>query len=251
MNRIVVGCASFLVVTGFAAAFGQDLYLADAAHFPGVLWLSREGRPERVVHRRDVKPLASAPGMIPRLAQVCVLPGGKQFFCSGLDGYVFHNLNGHEVVSGDHKQQVRDLAPGDDDHTYYFSVVSTPQNGEPLAEGRIYRHDLYDGGPRLVATVKQEIVGNDWWGTFARKGEDFYVVTLRSPVRIYRLNGADAELKWESAERRVTALTFDGDGQPVIASGGTDIIRLRDFTDAQVLLRAERNMTEVAAPGRN
>lgn len=250
MKRSVIASSFVLLLCGFSVAFGQDLYLTDATHFPGALWLSREGRAERVAHRRDVQPLSSAPGMIPRLAQVCVLPGGKQFFCSGLDGYVFHNLNGHEVVSGDHKMQVRDLAPGENDHTYYFSTVATPQNNERLADGRIYRHDVWEGGPRLVATVKQDLVGNDWWGAFAVKGEDYYIATLRSPVRVYRLQGAEAELKWESTEHRITGMTFDGD-HLLFASGGKEIYRLRDFHDLDVVLRTERNMSDVAAPGRN
>jgi len=43
------------------------------------------------------------------------------------------------------------------------SVVPTPQNGEPLADGKIYRRDLWAGEPSEFAVVRQSQVGGNWW----------------------------------------------------------------------------------------
>ena len=182
--RHIRGCVC-LVLTLFAAcaavptATGEDFYLTDGRAFPGQLWFARSGSPERLLHRREVTVNPAFPRAAMKLGQVAVGPDDKVYFASGLDGYVIHLLDGrNEVVSFEFAGQVRDLACSDEEHTVYFSVVPTPQNNEPLADGKIYRRDIWAGQPSEVATIRQSQVGGNWWGTWRGWPRDFKVHRL-------------------------------------------------------------------------
>src|SRR4029079_3767023 len=112
--------------------------------------------PEQSIFRLPAKPNPAYPRAAMKIAQVAADRKGRVYFASGLDGYVFHLLDGsHEVVSFEFPGQIRDIDCGREPHAIYFSVVPTPQNGEPLADGKIYRRDFWDGQPSEEATVRQ------------------------------------------------------------------------------------------------
>ena len=116
------------------------------------------------------------------------------YFVSGLDGYVIHLLDGrNEVLSFEYPGQIRDIDSGNEEHTVYFSVVPTPQNGEPLADGKIYRRDLWAGQPSEAATIRQADIGGNWWGTFAIQDGTTYIATFESPSRIFKLTSDGPE----------------------------------------------------------
>jgi hypothetical protein len=157
-------CFLILVAVMTSPAVAADLLLSDVGLFPGQLWHSTSGRAETLLFRREATANPAFPRAATKLAQVTVGADGKIYFASGLDGYVLHLLDRrNEVVSFEFPGQIRDLDGGGEEHTVYFSVVPTPQNGEPLADGKIYRRDLWAGEPSEFAVVRQSQVGGNWW----------------------------------------------------------------------------------------
>src|SRR5262245_52775044 len=162
-------CRSVFLSLGFcsffsfmSAAVAEDLFLTDGAEMPGKLYLSSNGNPVAPIHARMGRPDPAYPHAIMKLQQVAVSPDNKIFFCSGLDGSLMHLLDGrHEIQSFEFDAQIRDLACTGEDATVYFSVVPTPQNGAPLADGVIYRRNFGEGRPTVVATVRQAEVGGN------------------------------------------------------------------------------------------
>jgi hypothetical protein len=239
---------SVLSVAATATAVGDDLYLTDGRAFPGQLWISRDGSPERLSHRREVKVNPAFPRAAMKLAQVAVGPDDKVYFASGLDGYVIHLLDGkNEVVSFEAAGQVRDVACSDDEeHTVYFSVVPTPQNGEPLADGKIYRRDIWAGQPSEVATVRQSEVGGNWWGAFTVRDGVFYLATLDSPSRIIKLTSNGPEPFATVNGFKLQGLANGPDGTFYFTDGSDKVYRTADFQTIEPVFHGSRPFTDVA-----
>ena len=232
---------------GASAASAADLVLADGRIFPGQLWHSRAGSPERLLLRREAQPNAAYPQAVMKLAQVAVGPDDKIYYASGLDGYVFHLLDDrNEVLSFEFPGQVRDLACGDEPHTVYFSVVPTPQNGEPLADGKIYRRDLWAGQPTEIATVRQHEVGGNWWGAIAVRGDFIYLAPFEDPSRVFNLPSNGPEQIGTSAGFRIHGFNAARDGSFYLADGTSNIARTTDFQSFASVFRGERPFTGVA-----
>jgi hypothetical protein len=199
-----------------------------------------------LVHRREAVPDRAFPNAIMKLAQVAVGPDGKLFYASGLDGSVMHLLDGrNEIQSFEFAGQVRDLAATGEEHTLYFSVVATPQNGEALADGKIYRRDLWEGRPSEVVTVRQADVGGNWWGTFTIREGAVYVATFGEQSRIYKVTSEGAQLAFE-ARVPITGLSVDPAGDFLFASGDGNVYKTRDFVDIETVLRSEGRVTDVS-----
>lgn len=227
-----------------ANAFADDLYLADGYAFPGQLWLSEGGTAERSILRRDERPNPAFANAVTKLGQITVGPDGKVYYISGLDGSVLHLLDGrHEVLSFEFDGQIRDLASTGEEHTVYFSVVATPQDGAPLTDGKIYRRDIWEGQPNEVATVRQAEVDNAWWGVFTIKDGAVYVATFGERSRIYKLTGRGAELAFE-ATTRVDGLSTTPDGDFLYVSSDGNVYRTRDFERSEIVLRTDRRLTD-------
>lgn len=249
--RNLRGCfclVSALLAAAAAAptAMGEDLYLTDGRAFPGQLWISRDGSPERLLHRREVTVNPAFPRAAMKLGQVAVGPEGKVYFASGLDGYVIHLLDGkNEVVSFEAPGQARDVACTDEEHTVYFSVVPTPQNGEPLADGKIYRRDIWAGQPSEVATVRQSQVGGNWWGTFTVRDNVFYLATLDSPSRIIKLTSGGPEPFATVNGYKLQGLA-SGPGETFhFTDGGDKVYRTADFQTIEPVFHGSRPFTDV------
>ena len=230
-----------------SAAAAEDLYLTDGRSFPGQLWFVRAGSPERLIHRREVTVNPAHPRAAMRLGQVAVGPDGKVYFASGLDGYVIHLLDGrNEVLSFEFAGQVRDLACSDEEHTVYFSVVPTPQNGEPLADGKIYRRDIWAGQPSEVATIRQSQVGGNWWGTFTVRDNVFYLATLDSPSRIIKLTTGEPEPFATADGYKIQGLASGPDGAFYFTDGGEKVYRTADFRSIELVFQGSRPFTDVS-----
>jgi hypothetical protein len=243
--------AQFLVVSvcGWAAtcAAASDFVLTDNRAFPGQLWQSSAGGPERSIFRFQAGGNPAYPGAAMKIAQVAAAPDGKIYFASGLDGYVLHLLNDRqEVVSFEVPGQIRDLDCGGEEHVVYFSVVPTPQNGAALADGKIYRRDLWAGQPSEVATVRQADIGGNWWGTFAIHDGTTYLATFETPSRIFKLTTAGAERVFASNRAKIHGLATDEQGNFYFVDGTDSVYRTRDFDTVEAVLHGGRPWTDVA-----
>jgi hypothetical protein len=220
-----------LIVLARATTAQSAVYLlVDQQAFPGAIWQAASGSPERLLHRRQPTADPAFPSAIMKVGQIAAAPDGAVYFCSGLDGCVLGLLEGrHEVLSFEFEGQIRDLSCGGEDHVVYFSVVPTPQNGEPLADGKIYRRDVWAGQPAEVATIRQADVGHAWWGTFCVREGVIYLATTEPASRLYRLTGAAPEPVYEQNSRRILGLEADGESF-LIADGSGEIVRTTDFT---------------------
>lgn len=237
-----------LLATCVAAptATGEDFYLTDGRAFPGQLWFARSGSPERLFHRREVTVNQAFPRAAMKLGQVAVGPDDKVYFVSGLDGYVIHLLDGkNEVVSFEFPGQVRDVACSDEEHTVYFSVVPTPQNNEPLADGKIYRRDIWAGQPSEVATIRQSQVGGNWWGTFTVRDNVFYLATLDSPSRILKLTTGEPEPFATVNGYKVQGLANGPGDTFYFTDGGDKVYRTADFQTIEPVFHGSRPFTDV------
>jgi hypothetical protein len=244
----VVGLLFSGLWSGGAKALAADLLVADARLFPGQLWLATENGPERLLLRREATANPAFPRAAMKIGQVAAGADGKIYFASGLDGYVLHLLDDkNEVVSFEFPGQIRDLDGGGEEHTVYFSVVPTPQNGEPLADGKIYRRDLWAGQPAEVATIRQSQVGGNWWGTFAMQNGSIYLATLDTPSRLYKLTAAGPEPVFASNPARIQGLSATADGGFYFADGTGIVYRTADFQTIEPALRSSRTVTDVAA----
>jgi hypothetical protein len=230
-----------------SGAAASDLLLTDGRAFPGELWQSRSGAREQRIHRREATANPAYPQAAMKVGQVAVGPDHKLYFASGLDGYVLHLLDGvNEVLSFEFPGQVRDLDSGNEEHTVYFSVVSTPQNGAPLADGKIYRRDLWAGQPNEVAAVRQADVGGNWWGAFAIQDGTVYIATLENPSRIFKLTTAGPEQVFPANRFKIQGLAAAPDGKFLFTDGTNTVYRTADFDTVETALQANRPFTDVA-----
>jgi hypothetical protein len=182
-----------------------------------------------------------------KVGQVTVGPDDKIYFASGLDGYVLHLLDGrNEILSFEFLGQIRDLDSGNEEHMVYFSVVPTPQNGEALTDGKIYRRDLWAGQPNEVATVRQADFGGNWWGTFAIQNGTTYIATLENPSRIFKLTSAGPEQVFPANRFKIQGLTATPDGTFIFTDGSNTVYRTTDFDLVEPVIQGAGTFTDVA-----
>lgn len=243
-------CLSLGVLVSLASptiAAAEDLFLASNVELPGKLWLSQGGTAERLIHARAGKADPAFPRAIMKLAQVAVSPDNKVYYCSGLDGSIMHLLNGrHEIQILEINGQIRDLACTNEPQTIYYSVVPTPQNGEPLADGAIYRRDMGEGSPTIVATIRQADVGGNWWGTFTISNGAIYISTLEDSSRIFRVAGDNASSFATANGFRIHGLSACGDGSFYFVNGSDKVFRTTNFAAAESVLATIRRFSDVA-----
>jgi hypothetical protein len=236
-----------LCVMPCGAALADDLVLTDGRAFPGQLWQSENGAAPRSIFRFEATPNRAYPRAAMKIGQVTVAPDGKIFFASGLDGYVMHLLDGaKEVVSFEFAGQIRDLDCGGEEHTVYFSVVPTPQNSEPLADGKIYRRDIWAGQPSEFASVSQAQIGGNWWGTFAIQDGNIYIATLDTPSRLFELTTAGPKQVFTANQFKIAGLTSTADGKFLVVDGSGGVYRTPDFVNVETLLQGGRPYTDAA-----
>ncbi len=232
-------------------AIGAEYWLADRGAFPGGVWHVADGGRERLVHRREATADPAFPAAIMKVGRVAAAPDGAFYFCSGLDGCVLALIDGgrHEVLSFEVDGQVRDIACGGEDHVVYFSVVPTPQDGEPLADGTIYRRDLWQGVAAKVATIHQADVGGNWWGTFCVRDGVLTIATLDESSRLFRLTSGAPEAVYEVNTRKILGLEAAGD-HFYLTDGSGEVVRTVDFTTFEPVHRAAINASDVTVRGK-
>lgn len=237
---------TFMLVNSVAAT-AEDLWLADGKAFPGRIFQSAGGGTERLIHQRQAVANQAFPQAAMKLGHIAISVEGSFYFCSGLDGYVLGLLDGrNEVLSFEFGGQVRDISCGDEEHTVYFSVVPTPQNGEPLADGKIYRRDIWQGQPAEIATVRQSEVGGNWWGNFTVCKGVVYLATFESPSRLFKLTSSGPEPVFTDNQLNIEGFAAVGD-EFLVADGTGRIVKTTDFTTFTPALEGENNFTDVTA----
>lgn len=225
----------------------DDFILTDGRAFPGQLWSSIGGGAERSIHRREATPNPAYPRAAMKIGQVAIGPDGKIYYVSGLDGYVMHLLDRrHEIHIFEFPGQIRDIDCGGEEHTVYFSVVPTPQNGEPLADGKIYRRDLWAGQPHEVVAVRQADIGGNWWGTFAVKDGTVYIATFERPSRLFKVGTGARQQVFTANQHEIHGLTTTPDGAFVFADNTGKIFRTVDFVTVDQVLVGGQHFTDVA-----
>jgi hypothetical protein len=242
-------CAALILANSLlgAVASAEGLIFADGKAFPGELWRSTSGVREERVHRREATANRAYPHAAMKLGHIAVGPDDKVYFASGLDGYVLHLLDGrNEILSFEFPGQIRDLDSGNEEHTVYFSVVPTPQNGEQLADGKIYRRDLWAGAPTEVATVRQAEIGGNWWGTFAIVEGMPYIATLDNPSRLFKLTSAGPEPVFTANRAKIIGLASSPDGKFLFTDGSNKVFRTSDFETVETVHDGGRPFTDVA-----
>lgn len=238
-------CVVFGHVASVATLYGEELFVTHNQHWPGLYWKIEGPDREFEAMRRDVA-AATTLNTIPRVANVAVLPDGRQFFVSGLDNAIMNNLDGHEVTVFTVDGQIRDIDCGRETNAIYFSVVPTPQAGEALQDGKIYRRDLYAATNELVATVPQNQVGGNWWGAFAVKDGAIIVgVNHANGSKFYKVNGGHVEAVMATSEFQVAGFNFDNNGDLVFTTGTPKIYRTTDFSRVDPVHVARQNLNDV------
>lgn len=228
-------------------AHAADLYLADGAAFPGRIW-SVTDRAGQLLHTRQAKADPAFPNAAMKVGHVAVTQVGEVYYASGLDGYVMNLLDGkNEIAVFEFPGQIRDLACTAEPHTVYFSVVPTPQNNEPLADGKIYRRDLWEGQPAEIATVHQADVGGAWWGNFTVRDGVVYLSTFEKRSRLFRLTSASLDPVFADNELDIRGLATAGP-EFLVADGSNRVYRTPDFRSFVVVYEGDGRYTDVA-PG--
>jgi hypothetical protein len=245
--RFLLAMAFLSIITGNSGlVHADDLWLATGSEFPGKLRLSEGGTVPRVVISRHDTPNRAYPNAIMKVAQVAQGFDQAIYYCSGLDGSVMHLIDArHEIQLFEVAHQVRDLACTSEEHTVYYSVVPTPQNGQALADGQIYRRDLWDGSPQLVATIPQHAVGGNWWGCFTLRDSDIYLATLDAPSRLFKWSAGTVTPVFTGNTHEIRGLTVAGDGSFLLVNGTGQVWRTGDFQHFEAVLNTPLQLTDV------
>jgi hypothetical protein len=238
--------AAFVLAARPAGA--EDFFLAEAGTNTGKLWRSEAGAPEQLYHNRAARANPAYPHAIMKLNQTAIGADGAVYYCSGLDGCLMHLLDGrHEIMLFEFAGQIRDLATTGESHTVYFSVVPTPQNDEPLADGKIYRRDLWEGAAEEVAVVRQTDVGGNWWGTFAIADGVVYLATLHSPSRIYKVVPGGAPIRvFETSTFEIRGLTAGPVRDFFFSTADGGVHRTSDFRQTTAVLASQRRWADIS-----
>ncbi len=237
-------CVGFFLIN---SAHSDDLWLASGREFPGRLRLSEGGTIPQVMHSRNDTPNPAYPQAVMKVAQIAVGPDQAVYYCSGVDGSLMHLLDGrHEIQSLEVAGQIRDLACTSEEHTIYYSVVPTPQNGAPLADGQIFRRDLWEGNPQLVATIQQSEVGENWWGTFTIRDSEIYLATLDRPSRLYKWSAGTLAPEFTANQHHIQGLSVSSDGDFLFVDGSGNVWQTRDFITVRPVLETPLGLTDVS-----
>jgi len=245
---LAFGQVWLLVVLALSSVtVGEELLLTDSRTYPGELWQSNTAGNQTRLIRREATANPAYPRAIMKLGQVTADPDGQIHYCSGLDGCVLALLDRkNEVLSFEFPGQIRDIASGNEPHTVYFSMVPTPQNNEPLADGKIYRRDIWAGQQVEVATIHQAEVGNNWWGTFAIVDGTPYVATLDSPSRLFKITSAGPEPVFTTNRAKIIGLASTPDGKFLYTDGTNKVYRTAEFETVETAYDSPRPVSDVA-----
>lgn len=245
--RVVTSLFSTLIFTVSSNLWADDLFLAAGGEFPGRLRLSEgDGSPNVVFSRQD-RPNPAYPNAQMKLARVAVAVDRSVYYCSGLDGSIMHLLDGqHEIQVLEIEVQIRDLACTDEPHTIYYSVVPTPQDGESLQDGVVYRRDFQSGSPEVVARIPQAEVGGNWWGTFCILDSEIILLTNESPNRVFKWSGGAITHEFGNNTLSLSGITISNDKKFLVSARTGHVHETTDFQVFRTVLMTSLPLTDVS-----
>ncbi|MFN0020627.1 MAG: hypothetical protein ACKVP0_20405 [Pirellulaceae bacterium] len=225
--------AGTLLGVNVASAYTPNLFLADNNRWPGaIIKVTREGeRDWHVVNPADLP--RDAREAVPRIGSVAISPRGEVFYCSGLDGLIYKLEGGRPIVVHHHGPPVRDLGFGSQPDILFFSVVRTPQNGEPLTDGEIYRKNVRTGDYGRLGVVRQDEVGGNWWGSLAVHRGQLYISTMGRTSRILRQRTTGWETLMEASSHVIQGIDFENGGDLYFVAGTGMIHRSTNLRDIE------------------
>ncbi|MGE3317361.1 MAG: hypothetical protein AB7O26_19775, partial [Planctomycetaceae bacterium] len=107
----------------------------------------------------------------------------------------------------------------------------------PLADGVLRARNLVSGQIVREIVVRQRELGNDWWGQFAFHSQKLYVSTLGragSPATIFDMRSEGPLAVFRVPTGTINGMAVAINGDLLLATGGPEVIRLREFRDASV-----------------
>jgi hypothetical protein len=242
MNVSLARSLAFLALTlaslaaGSSPARAEDFYFVEGSAFPGVM-LRQEGNDLREVHRRPSAPRPAALNPVPKIASLTFGAEGTVYFCSGLDGCIFAKNGDGERLFHEDEGQIRHVAFNPIDGCLWYSIVNTPVDSAPLADGVLRARNLVSGQVVREIPVRQREVGNDWWGQFTFHSQKLYVATLGrsgSPATIFDVRSEGPVEVFRVPTGTINGMAVAINGDMLLATGGAEVIRLREFRDASV-----------------
>lgn len=244
---ILTGFFATLVFTLASNLYADDLFLAAGNEFPGRLRLSEGDGAPSVVFSRQERPNPAYPNAQMKLSRVAVAVDRSVYYCSGLDGSVMHLLDGqHEIQVLEIEGQIRDLACTNEPHTIYYSVVPTPQEGEALQDGLIYRRDFQSGSPELVARIPQADVGGNWWGTFCILDSEIILLTNESPNRVFKWSGGAVTHEFGHNTLSLSGITVSNDRKFLVSARTGHVHETTDFQAFRTVLSTSLPLTDLS-----
>ena len=255
MSRLtMVRCSSRAIVATLATlgaaatTFGDGFWFADHRAMPGIVMSSDGSNAPREVFRRASNITNGASDSVPKIG--CVAPGkmlGQVFFASGLDRYIFRADGGRQVLAHTHSAQVRDLAFGDNPDLLYYSVVPTPQNGEPVPNGEIFSYHVKTKEQKLVWQINQADLPAAWWGAFAARGNRFYLATFDPPTQILEWSSDGAKPVLQANGLSAIGLDIAENGDFYLAASDGKVYLVRAGEEPQVAFESPgRKLSDVA-----
>ena len=227
--------------------YADDLFLAAGSEFPGRLRLSEGDGTPNVVFSRAERPNPAYPNAQMKLARIAISADRSIYYCSGLDGSIMHLLDGqHEIQVLEIDGQIRDLACTDEPHTIYYSVVPTPQEGEALQDGVIYRRDFQSGSPEVVARIPQADVGGNWWGTFCILDSEIVLLTNESPNRVFKWSGGSVSHEFGHNSLSLSGITVSNNKKFLVSARTGHVHETTDFQAFRTVLSTSLPLTDVS-----
>ena len=128
----------------------------------------------------------------------------------------------------------------------YYSVVPTPQNGEPVQDGEVFSVNLKSKTQELVWSIRQADLPDNWWGAFAVRGGKLYLATYGPPTQVFEWTAEGAQ---PILSLPFSCLGFDVDaaGQFYLASTDGRVYRAGAGEEPQLAFEASgSSLSDVA-----
>lgn len=248
LGPVIAPLLAICLTLGVRVSGADEFLLADAQLWPGEIFTSDGHRAERRIFRLRAERLPEGKGSVPRIAGIAAGRADEIYFCSGLDGHIhrWNRTTGELKLLYTHMGQVRDLCTHPKTDELYFSEVPTPERGEPLSGGAVYRFDRRAAAAQLACAVDQTALDRSWHGALALSGARLYLATQGAPSRVVRVEGKELVTVFKTADFCIHGLAF-ADERLLLLSGDGRLLEAIDDEHAREVAQYGHNFTNLAA----